>query len=304
MAAETTQLVVGMRAGKGRSEISIIVTNFRRHKLAVTGLIVLLILGFSAIFAPIVSPFDPFEQNLEITTDGYPVAPSLSHIWGTDHFGRDYFSRAMYGGRITLSVGFVAIGLAVTLGTTVGVVSGYYGGLIDQILMRFVDLALSFPPLVFLLALASVLTRPSIWLIMVIIGLLQWMITARLVRAEFMSLKDQDFVTAARALGASNFRIASKHMFRNSLSPIIVAASLGIPQAILQESTLSFLGLGVQVPTPSWGNMLSISLKFMREGGSWWVGVYPGVLIGLAVLSFNFVGDGLRDALDPRLRTR
>ena len=304
MAAETTQVLAGGRQLKRRSEFTIVAANFRRHKLAVTGLIVLVILALSAIFAPIISPFDPFEQNLHLTTDGYPVSPSWSHIWGTDNFGRDYFSRAMYGGRISLSVGFVAVALAITLGTSVGVTAGYFGGIIDQFLMRLVDLGLSFPPLIFLLALASILTRPSIFLIMVIIGLLQWMITARLVRAEFLSLKDQDFVTAARALGASNLRIAGKHMFRNALSPIIVAASLGIPQAILEESTLSFLGLGVQVPTPSWGNMLSISLKFMREGSSWWIGVYPGVLIGLAVLSFNFVGDGLRDALDPRLRSR
>jgi peptide/nickel transport system permease protein len=295
--------VIGGRFRQGRSEFSIVVANFRRHKLAVAGLIVLFILAFSAVFAPLISPFDPYEVNLAITRDGYPVEPSLTYIWGTDNLGRDYFSRAMYGGRISLSVGFVAVAIAISLGTLVGMLSGYFGGIIDQALMRTADLALSFPPLIILLALASIMTRPSIFMIMVIIGALQWMTTARLVRAEVLSLKEYEFVTAARAIGGSDRRIILVHLLRNTLSPIIVAASLGIPQAILTESTLSFLGVGVQVPTPSWGNMLTLSLRFMKEG-AWWVGVYPGLLIALAVLSFNFVGDGLRDAFDPRLRTR
>ena len=304
MAREATQLSTGAEfARKRHSEFSIILASYRRHKLAVAGSIVLIILILSAIFAPVISPHDPYEVNMTVTRNGYPREPSLSYPWGTDNLGRDYLSRAMFGGRISLSVGFVAVGIAISVGTLVGVLSGYFGGVVDQVLMRLTDLALSFPPLIILLALASVLQRPSVFLIMVIIGGLLWMTTARLVRAEFLALQQQDFVVAARAIGCSNARIAVLHMLRNALSPIIVAASLGIPQAILNEATLSFLGVGVQVPTPSWGNMLTLSLRFMKEG-AWWIGVYPGVLIALAVLSFNFIGDGMRDAFDPRLRDR
>ena len=184
-----------------------------------------------------------------------------------------------------------------------GGVAGYFGGRLDQFIMRFTDMVLAFPPLLILLALVSVFRNPNIFLIMVVIGILGWMIPARLIRAEFLALRETDYVMAAKVVGCSPWRIGFRHILRNSISPIIVAASLAIPQAILQESTLSFLGLGVPPPTPSWGNMLTLSLKFMREG-AWWMGIYPGLLISIAVLSFNFVGDGLRDALDPRLRTR
>ena len=289
---------------KRRSELSIIAANFRRHRLALVGLVLISILALSAIFAPIVSPYDPYLIDLSETgVDGSPLSPSAKHIWGTDQFGRDYFSRAMYGGRVSLSVGFVAVSIGISIGTLVGVLSGYFRGPIDQFLMRLTDLALSFPSLIILLALTSILARPNIYLIMAIIGALLWTTTARLVRAEFLSLHGREFVMAARTVGCSSFRIIFVHMLRNSLAPIIVTATLTIPQAILTEATLSFLGLGVQPPTPTWGNMLNTSLRFMKQG-AWWTGVYPGVLITLSVLSFNFIGDGLRDALDPRLRRR
>ena len=303
MASHVTDGSVALGLRRRRTELSIIRANFARHRLAVAGLIILIILVLGAVFAPIVSRYDPYAQDLALVGPGRPANPSLSHIWGSDQLGRDYFSRAMHGGRISLSVGFVAVSISVAIGMLMGASAGFFGGRIDQLIMRFTDMILAFPPLLILLALVSVFRNPNIFLIMVVIGMLGWMTPARLIRAEFLVLKETDFVMAARAMGCSHWRIAFLHILRNSLSPIIVAATLAIPQAILQESTLSFLGLGVPPPTPSWGNMLTLALKFMREG-AWWMGVYPGLLISITVLSFNFAGDGLRDALDPRLRRR
>lgn len=301
MAGAPDTSALGPRGRRG--QFSIVRANFVRHRLALAGLVILVVLGLSALLAPVVSRYDPYLQDLSLVGPGRPAKPSLSHIWGTDQFGRDYFSRAMHGGRISLSVGFVAVGISVAIGVPMGALAGYFGGWVDELLMRFTDMMLAFPPLLILLALVSVFRNPDILLIMVIIGILGWMTLARLVRAEFLASRTADYVTAARATGCSPWRIAFFHILRNSLSPIIVTATLAIPLAILQESTLSFLGLGVPPPTPSWGNMLTLSLKFMREG-DWWIGLYPGLLISVTVLSFNFMGDGLRDALDPRLRRR
>lgn len=304
MASHASQDVSAvLESRKRRTELSIIRANFTRHRMAMAGLVILIILGLSAIFANVITVHDPYAQNLSLVGPGRPANPSLSNIWGTDQLGRDYFSRAMFGGRISLSVGFVAVSISIAIGVLMGGVAGYFGGRLDQFIMRFTDMVLAFPPLLILLALVSVFRNPNIFLIMVVIGILGWMIPARLIRAEFLALRETDYVMAAKVVGCSPWRIGFRHILRNSISPIIVAASLAIPQAILQESTLSFLGLGVPPPTPSWGNMLTLSLKFMREG-AWWMGIYPGLLISIAVLSFNFVGDGLRDALDPRLRTR
>ncbi len=302
MASEETGAVALRDLQKRRTELSIIRASFAKHRLAMAGLIILIVLGLSAVLANLISQ-DPYLLNPSLVGPGRPASPSLDHVWGTDQLGRDYFARAMFGGRISLSVGFVAVAISIAIGVLVGSGAGYFGGRIDQLLMRFTDMILAFPPLLILLALVSVFRNPNIFLIMVIIGLLGWMTPSRLVRAEFLIIKETDYIMAARVAGCSPLRIAFRHILRNSMSPIIVAASLAIPQAILQESTLSFLGLGVPPPIPSWGNMLTPSLKFMREG-AWWIGLYPGLLISIAVLSFNFVGDGLRDALDPRLRNR
>lgn len=272
----------------------------RRHRLATLGGVVLLVLCLAAVLAPVIAPYDPNAQDLAGARAGQPLPPSRAHLWGTDQFGRDYFSRALYAGRISLSVGFFAVGLATVLGTTAGALAGYFGGRTDMLIMRFVDFMLTFPPLLILLALQSIVRTPSVPFTTFIIGILAWMTTARLVRAELLSLRERDFVTAARATGAPAWRIIVRELLPNIVATIVVAASLGIPAAILTESSLSFLGMGVMPPTATWGNMLaSPTMKMMRDG-AWWMGFYPGLLISLTVLSVNFLGEGLRDLLDRR----
>ncbi|MBI4641069.1 MAG: ABC transporter permease, partial [Candidatus Tectomicrobia bacterium] len=267
---------------------------FQKHRLAVSGLVVLILLVLSALLAPWLSSHDPNLQNRELAKHGKPAPPSQEYPFGTDHFGRDYLSRSLYGARISLTVGFVAMGVAIGLGTLLGVISGYFGGWIDMVIMRVADLLLCFPPLLLLLAVQAALNNPNIFVVMVIIGLIGWMNVARLVRGEFLSLREREFIDAARTIGLTPLRIAFQEILPNAISPIIVAATLGIPRAILSESTLSFLGMGVMPPTPSWGNMLTGAVKYLQEG-AWWIGFYPGLLISVTVLAFNFVGDGLRD---------
>ena len=213
--------------------------------------------------------------------------------------GRDVLSRIIYGSRISLLVGFVAVGLATLIGLVVGALAGYYGGWVDQALMRLVDLMLCFPAFFLILAVIAVL-EPSIWNIMAVIGLTSWMGVARLVRAEFLSLREREFVTAARALGASDVRLALRHMLPNALAPVMVSATLGVAGAILTESALSFLGLGVQPPTPSWGNILTAGKDNIEI--AWWLSVFPGLAILITVMSYNLLGEGIREAIDPRLK--
>ena len=227
------------------------------------------------------------------------MPPSAKHWLGTDPLGRDVLSRIIFGSRVSLKVGLVAVGLATLIGIVVGATAGYYGGWVDLVLMRFVDLMLCFPSFFLILAVIALL-EPSIWNIMVVIGVTGWMGVARLVRAEFLSLKEREFVTAARALGASDVRLIMRHLLPNALAPVMVSATLGVAGAILTESALSFLGLGVQPPTPSWGNILTAGKDNIEI--AWWLSVFPGLAILITVMSYNLLGEGIREAVDPRLK--
>ena len=265
------------------------------HNLALVGLIILIPMFLSAILAPIISLHDPVEPDLKNILTG----PSWSHPFGTDMLGRDVFSRVIYGSRISLLVGFVSVGIATLIGIMIGAVSGYTGGIIDELIMRFVDLVMCFPTFFLILAVIAVL-EPSIWNIMIVIGLTNWMGIARLVRAEILSIKNKEYVLAAKAMGFPKRRIIFGHVLPNALSPVYVVATLGIGGAILTESALSFLGIGVQPPTPSWGNILTQAKDTIEV--AWWLSLYPGLAIFLTVMGYNLLGEGLRDIFDPRRR--
>ena len=261
-----------------------------RNKLALVGGVVLLLLVLIAIGAPWLAPHDPLQVNLKDAL----LPPSITYPLGTDQLGRDVLSRLIYGTRISLVVGFIAVGIAVVVGATVGALAGYYGGWVDTVLMRFVDTMLSIPTIFLLLAMIAMI-GPSIEVIMVVIGLTGWMGVARLVRAEILSLKEREFVLAARVLGASPARIILKHLLPNAMAPVLVSATLGVGGAILTESVLSYLGLGVQPPTPSWGNVLNEGRVAL--GVAWWLTLSPGLCILITVLSFNLLGEGIREWL-------
>ena len=267
----------------------------RQNPLTLFGGVVVLLLFAVALAAPLLPIHDPYS----IDAGAVLQTPSLRHPFGTDELGRDVFSRAIYGARISLWVGFVSVGIAIVIGTSLGSVAGYYGGWVDALIMRFVDVMLCFPTFFLILAVIAFL-EPNIGTIMAIIGLTGWMGVCRLVRAEFLSLKERDFVQSARALGVGNRRIIMHHILPNSLTPVMVSAILGIAGAILTESALSFLGIGVQPPTPSWGNILTSGKDNIQI--AWWLSLFPGLAILITVLSYNLLGEGLRDALDPRLR--
>ena len=268
-----------------------------KHNLALVGLIILIPMFFCAIFAPFISPHNPVEPDLKNVL----ASPTLSHPFGTDTLGRDVFARVIYGSRISLLVGFVSVGIAVLIGLAIGALSGYYGGIIDELIMRFVDLMMCFPTFFLILAVIALL-EPSIWNIMIVIGLTGWMSIARLIRAEILSIKNKEFVLAAKALGLSESRIIFRHVLPNAMSPIYVVATLGVGGAILTESALSFLGIGVQPPTPSWGNILTQAKDNIEV--AWWLSLYPGLAIFLTVMGYNLLGEGLRDIFDPRRYNR
>jgi len=274
--------------------LSVIGKRFSRNTLSVIGTAVVLSLITISLLAPVLSPYDP------TTIDVYNVLspPGKAHWIGTDELGRDLLSRIIWGSRVSLKVGFVAVGIALMIGILVGSAAGFYGGKVDAVLMRFVDIMLAFPTFFLILAVIAIL-EPNIYTIMAVIGVTGWMDVARLVRAEFLSLKERDFVDAGRAIGISNARLIFRHILPNALSPVFVAATFGVAGAILTESGLSFLGLGVQPPDPSWGNILTSGKDNIEI--AWWLSLYPGLAILITVLSYNLVGEGLRDALDPRL---
>jgi peptide/nickel transport system permease protein len=282
----------------GDSQWAIAGRHFRRNRIAMAGLVVMLLLYVVALMTPLLAPFDPIEQG-DIALTRFQ-SPSFDHPMGTDRFGRDVLSRVMYGARISLTIGFIAVGLSVTLGTAVGALAGYFGKWVDSVLMRFTDMMLSFPRLVLLIVVIA-LFEPSIWLVVIVLGLTGWMSVARIVRGEVLSLREREFVQAARVLGMNDGRIILRHIIPNILAPVIVYTTLQIGNTILVEASLSFLGLGVQPPTPSWGNMISDGRDSLIT--AWWISTFPGLAIVATVTAFNLLGDGLRDAMDPRLRT-
>lgn len=272
---------------------------FVRHRLALGGAFVILLLVVLAIGAPVVANHDPNRVDLLATAQG----PNRTHWLGTDDIGRDVFSRIVYGTRISLSVGLVSVTIYVLIGTVLGAISGYFGGWIDSTIQRFTDAVMCFPSLIIIIA-AVAITGPSIVNVMIVIGLLTWPGICRLVRGQFLSLREREFVEAARAMGARPSRIIFRHLLPNAVAPITVAATFGVAAAILTEAGLSFLGLGVQPPTASWGNMINTAQSAAVLQEMPWLWVPAGVMIALAVLSINFVGDGLRDAIDPRSNRR
>lgn len=303
-AQEQEQLATGGQARRHDTMTRLLVRRFMRHHLAVAGLVVLTLLVLSAALAPIVAPYDPNALSTSERLQG----PSASHWFGTDDVGRDILSRVLYGGRISLVIGLAATAVALIIGTIVGALSGYFGGLTDNVLMRVVDVFLSFPSLFILIVLATVIRTNnqlreysgSIWPIAIVIGGLSWMSLARIVRATFLSLREKEFVEAARAAGAGNARIMFRHILPNTLGPIIVQGTLLIAATIITESGLSYLGFGVQPPTATWGTLLDDAQGKMQSLPMF--AIAPGLMIFLTVMSINYVGDGLRDAFDPHGR--
>jgi peptide/nickel transport system permease protein len=255
---------------------------FLKNPLALSGLIIILTILILALIAPIIAPYDP--SFIDINSILFP--PSIDHLMGTDGLGRDVFSRMLYGAQISLLVGFVAVGIATFIGVCLGALAGFYRGWVDSLIMRFVDIMLSIP------------TFFLIWNIMIVIGLTSWMGVTRLVRAEFFSLRQREYVLAAETMGSNHFSIIIKHLLPNSMTPIIVSSVLGIASAVLVESGLSFLGLGVQAPTASWGNILTDGKEYIQF--AWWLSLFPGLAILITVLGYNLLGEGLRDVLDPK----
>ena len=263
------------------------------NPLVLIGFIIIASVLLLAVIAPLVAPYDPDAIDVKAIL----LSPSTLHLMGTDGLGRDVFSRMLYGARISLMVGFVAVGIATAIGIVLGAIAGFYRGWVDTLIMRIVDVMLSIPTFFLILAVIAFLT-PSIWNIMIVIGLTSWMGVTRLVRAEFLSLRNREFVLAAQALGAKDVRLIFTHLLPNSLTPIIVSSILGIASAVLVESGLSFLGLGVQAPQASWGNILTDGKEYIQF--AWWLSLFPGLAILITVLGYNLLGDGLREAYNPR----
>ena len=266
-----------------------------RNKLAMLGLAIVIIVALIAIFAPLIAPYDPTYREKSLSQKG----PSAAHWFGTDLLGRDIFSRIIYGSRISMLVGVVAVAISLVIGLFLGALSGFFGGVPDTVIMRIADIFFAFPYILGAIAIMTVL-GPGILNIFIAIGVLGWASVARLFRSSILSIKEKEYIEAARALGANNFRIITKHILPNSFAPLIVYSTMNVGTAIIVEAALSFLGLGVQPPTPSWGKMLSESMNYINTAP--WLMFFPGLSILITVLGFVLLGDGLRDALDPRLK--
>jgi peptide/nickel transport system permease protein len=265
--------------------------------LVLTGGAIVLGVALLALLAPWIAPYDPTDINVSVIL----MPPSWEHWCGTDTLGRDVFSRMLFGARVSLAVGFVAVGISMLLGLILGALAGYFGGRTDALIMRATDMVLCFPTFFLILAVIAFL-EPSIWNIMIVIGLTSWMGVARLVRAEFLSLCRREFVLAAHSLGVPPLRMMWRYLLPNAMGPVLVSAILGIAGAVLVESGLSFLGLGVQPPDPSWGNILTDGKDNIQI--AWWLSLYPGMAILITVLGYNLLGEGLRDYFDPKLRSQ
>lgn len=292
----TTEAVPSVLGAK-RERRWLTLTRFRQHQLAVAGLAVMAILAIAALFAPFLVPFDPDFADLRSVRQ----APSGTHLLGTDLTGRDVLSRLIYGGRISLTVGVLAVAIYVTIGTGLGALAGYFGGVIDLTIMRLTDTIMALPTLLIIIVFISV-TGPSLTSVIAVIGLLGWPGTCRLVRGQILSLRESEFITAARVVGAGSGRIIVTQLIPNMVSVLVVVSTFGMATAILLESSLSFLGLGVRPPTASWGGMLQDAQSPVVLSDLPWLWTSPGIMIAITVLAINFVGDGLRDAFDPRAR--
>ena len=268
---------------------------FRRNRLAMLGLVTIIVLSVIAILATVISPYDPLKPDVK----AFGKPPSAAHLLGTDQSGRDVLTRLIYGARVSLSVGIVAVSIYLVIGTVLGAIAGYRRGMTDAVIMRITDTVMSFPALIIILAVVPVL-GPSIFNIMLVIGLLGWPAVARLVRGEFLSLREREFALAARGIGATDRRIIFRHILPNVAGPLVVVASFGMADAIITEAGLSFLGLGVRPPEASWGQMLNAAIDVGTIIEKPWIWIEPAIAIAVTVLAINFIGDGLRDALDPR----
>ncbi|WP_432408035.1 ABC transporter permease [Wukongibacter sp. M2B1] len=288
---------VAKKKNKKRSQWAEVWRRLKKNKMAMVGLGILTILILAAFFAPLIANYDEvvIKQDLVNKLKG----PSAEHILGTDEFGRDIFARMIWGARVSLRVGILAVGISIIIGGTLGAIAGFYGGKLDTVIMRIMDIFLAIPSILLAIAIVSAL-GPSLTNLMIAIGISSVPSYARIVRASVLSIRDQEFIEAARAIGANDFRIIAKHIIPNALAPVIVQGTLGVAGAILSTAGLSFIGLGIQPPAPEWGAMLSTGRAYLRY--AWHVTTFPGIAIMITILALNLVGDGLRDALDPRLK--
>jgi peptide/nickel transport system permease protein len=296
--SEAAQWEAPLRAHESMSPM--VWRRFRRHPGAIAGSIMLGIIVLAVILAPLL-PYDPIASDIRNRLQ----PPSLEHPFGTDQLGRDLLTRCLYGGRVSLTVGFLVVVITLVIGVPLGAVSGYFGGWMDNVIMRFTDAALSLPSLLVLILLSAILLeidlpfikRNNVLTIALVIGSLSWMTNTRLVRATYLTLREKEFIVAANSMGASDLRIMGRHILPNSVGPIIVASTLEMGYAIMEEAGLSFLGFGIQPPTPSWGNLLSNAQEHLTRHP--WLAIFPGLMIFLTIISINYIGDGLRDAFDP-----